>query len=114
MAYIIRQVKSSSTVKMNPESIEKNDPKDVQLQDEDIMYDIDLYFVKDEMGIDDSLSHSDTFLFAPSSIKDATRLCFSQVTISPRGWKRKDAVISANILSLSRTLDLVEKCYENY
>ncbi|GKA52644.1 hypothetical protein Tco_0745959 [Tanacetum coccineum] len=31
---------------MNPDSVDKNDPKDVQLQDEDIMYDIDLYFVK--------------------------------------------------------------------
>ncbi|GKB27255.1 hypothetical protein Tco_0866656 [Tanacetum coccineum] len=45
MAYIIRQVKSSSIIKMNPDSVDKNDPKDVQLQDEDIMYDIDLYFV---------------------------------------------------------------------
>ncbi|GKB98646.1 hypothetical protein Tco_0984783, partial [Tanacetum coccineum] len=25
---------------MNPDSVDKNDPKDVQLQDEDIMYDI--------------------------------------------------------------------------
>ncbi|GJU99256.1 hypothetical protein Tco_1328527 [Tanacetum coccineum] len=40
MAYIIRQVKSSSIVKMNPGSVDKNDPKDVQLEDEDIMYDI--------------------------------------------------------------------------
>ncbi|GKB50534.1 hypothetical protein Tco_0901287 [Tanacetum coccineum] len=40
MAYIIRQVKSSSIVKMNPDSVDKNDPKDVQLQDEYIMYDI--------------------------------------------------------------------------
>ncbi|GJU76283.1 hypothetical protein Tco_1273353 [Tanacetum coccineum] len=30
---------------MNPDSVDKNDPKHVQLQDEDIMYDIDLYFV---------------------------------------------------------------------
>ncbi|GJT79198.1 hypothetical protein Tco_1053540 [Tanacetum coccineum] len=37
MAYIIRQVKSSSIVKINPDSVDKNDPKDVQLEDEDIM-----------------------------------------------------------------------------
>nr|GEV90861.1 hypothetical protein [Tanacetum cinerariifolium] len=37
MAYIIQQVKYSSIVKMNPNSIDKNDPKDVQLQDENIM-----------------------------------------------------------------------------
>ncbi|GJY46566.1 hypothetical protein Tco_0435629 [Tanacetum coccineum] len=30
---------------MNPDSIDKNDPNDVQPQDEDIMYDIDLYFI---------------------------------------------------------------------
>ncbi|GJY17613.1 hypothetical protein Tco_0389104 [Tanacetum coccineum] len=46
MDYSIRQVKSSLVIKMNPDSVDKNDPKDVQLQDEDIMYDIDLYFVK--------------------------------------------------------------------
>ncbi|GJT97665.1 hypothetical protein Tco_1093183 [Tanacetum coccineum] len=40
MAYIIQQVKSSSIVKMNPDSVDKNVPKDVQLEDEDIMYDI--------------------------------------------------------------------------
>ncbi|GJX10576.1 hypothetical protein Tco_0200435 [Tanacetum coccineum] len=40
MAYIIRQVKSSSIIKMNPDSIDKNYPKDVQLQNKDIMYDI--------------------------------------------------------------------------
>ncbi|GKE32521.1 hypothetical protein Tco_1451843 [Tanacetum coccineum] len=40
IAYIIRQVKSSSIVKMNPDNVDKNDPKDVQLQDEYIMYDI--------------------------------------------------------------------------
>ncbi|GKC63067.1 hypothetical protein Tco_1095665, partial [Tanacetum coccineum] len=40
MAYIIRQVKSSSIIKMNPDSVDKNDPKDVQFQDEYIMYDI--------------------------------------------------------------------------
>ncbi|GJY56641.1 hypothetical protein Tco_0455756 [Tanacetum coccineum] len=42
MAYIIRQVKSSSIVKINPDGVDKNDPKDVQLEDEDIMYDIAL------------------------------------------------------------------------
>ncbi|GKE43628.1 hypothetical protein Tco_1470912, partial [Tanacetum coccineum] len=42
MAYIIRQVKSSSIVKINPDSIDKNDPNDVQLEDEDFMYDIAL------------------------------------------------------------------------
>ncbi|GKB70173.1 malonate--CoA ligase [Tanacetum coccineum] len=42
MAYIIRQLKSSSTVKINPDSVDKNDPKDVQLEDEDIIYDITL------------------------------------------------------------------------
>ncbi|GJW78086.1 hypothetical protein Tco_0139768 [Tanacetum coccineum] len=40
MAYIIRQAKSSSIVKMNPDIVDKNDPKDVQLEDEHIMYDI--------------------------------------------------------------------------
>nr|GEX21235.1 hypothetical protein [Tanacetum cinerariifolium] len=40
MAYIIRQVKSSSIIKMNPYSVDKNDPNDVQLQNKDIMYDI--------------------------------------------------------------------------
>ncbi|GJY76479.1 hypothetical protein Tco_0481595 [Tanacetum coccineum] len=39
MAYIIRQVKSSSIVKMISDSVDKNDPNDVQLQDEYIMYD---------------------------------------------------------------------------
>ncbi|GJX72609.1 hypothetical protein Tco_0309780 [Tanacetum coccineum] len=40
MAYIIRQVKSSLIIKMNSYSVDKNDPKDVQLQNKDIMYDI--------------------------------------------------------------------------
>ncbi|GJX59952.1 hypothetical protein Tco_0291342 [Tanacetum coccineum] len=40
MTYFIRQVKSSSIIKMNPDSVDKNDPKDVQLRDEYIMYDI--------------------------------------------------------------------------
>ncbi|GKA96343.1 hypothetical protein Tco_0818438 [Tanacetum coccineum] len=40
MTYIIRQVKSSSIIKMNPDSLDKNDPKDVQLQNKDFMYDI--------------------------------------------------------------------------
>ncbi|GJS21345.1 hypothetical protein Tco_0449977 [Tanacetum coccineum] len=35
-----RHIKSSSIVKMNLDSVDKNDPKDVQFQDEDIMYDI--------------------------------------------------------------------------
>ncbi|GJZ17348.1 serine acetyltransferase 1, chloroplastic-like protein [Tanacetum coccineum] len=51
MAYIIRQVKSSSIVKINPNNVDKNDTKDVQLQDEDIMYDIDLYFVSVVRGL---------------------------------------------------------------
>ncbi|GJT05559.1 RNA-directed DNA polymerase, eukaryota [Tanacetum coccineum] len=38
IVYIIQQVKSSSI--MNPDIVDKNDPKDVQLQDEDTMYDI--------------------------------------------------------------------------
>ncbi|GJR54571.1 hypothetical protein Tco_1405092 [Tanacetum coccineum] len=42
MTYIIRQVKSTSIVKINQDNIDKNDPKDVQLEDEDIMYDIAL------------------------------------------------------------------------
>ncbi|GKE28955.1 hypothetical protein Tco_1444339 [Tanacetum coccineum] len=40
MAYIIRQLKSSSIIKINPDSVDKNDPKDIQLQNKDIMYDI--------------------------------------------------------------------------
>ncbi|GJS30548.1 hypothetical protein Tco_0491168 [Tanacetum coccineum] len=40
MAYIIRQVKSSSIIKINPYSVDKNDLKDVQLQNKDIMCDI--------------------------------------------------------------------------
>nr|GEU50167.1 hypothetical protein [Tanacetum cinerariifolium] len=40
MAYVIRQVKSSSIIKMNLYSVDKNDSKDVQLQNKDIMYDI--------------------------------------------------------------------------
>ncbi|GJU30815.1 hypothetical protein Tco_1174404 [Tanacetum coccineum] len=31
---------------MNPDSVDKIDPNDVQLEDEDIMYDIDLYFIQ--------------------------------------------------------------------
>ncbi|GKA74065.1 hypothetical protein Tco_0780367 [Tanacetum coccineum] len=40
MTYNIRQVKSSLIIKINPDSVDKNDPKDVQLQNKDIMYDI--------------------------------------------------------------------------
>ncbi|GKE85781.1 hypothetical protein Tco_1559523 [Tanacetum coccineum] len=40
MAYIIRQVKYSSIIKINPDKVDKNDPKDVQLQNIDIMYNI--------------------------------------------------------------------------
>ncbi|GJS36382.1 hypothetical protein Tco_0534764 [Tanacetum coccineum] len=47
MTYIIRQVKSLSIVKINPDSVDKNDLKDVQLEDEDIMYDIALSVEKE-------------------------------------------------------------------
>ncbi|GJR59362.1 hypothetical protein Tco_1501524 [Tanacetum coccineum] len=39
------EIKANRSESMNLDSVDKNDPKDVRLQDEDIMYDIDLYFV---------------------------------------------------------------------
>ncbi|GJT87152.1 ribonuclease H-like domain-containing protein [Tanacetum coccineum] len=38
------KIEANRSESMNLDSVDKNDPKDVRLQDEDIMYDIDLYF----------------------------------------------------------------------